>query len=85
MPVRIVDDERRGDRLQPPSARRVAAGRPHFLCRSSSPMAEHRLVVASRNRGRRARNNSQRITGTGHLAAGRDTMSPCPAAVLRQL
>ncbi len=34
----IGDDERHRDRPQPPSARRVAAGRHRFLCRSSSVM-----------------------------------------------
>ena len=34
----IGDDERHRDRPQPPSARRVAAGRHRFLCRSSSTM-----------------------------------------------
>ena len=34
----IGDDERHRDRLQPPSARRVAAGRHRFLCPSSSAM-----------------------------------------------
>ncbi len=34
----IGDDERHRDRPQPPSARRVAAGRHRFLCRSSSAM-----------------------------------------------
>jgi len=35
----IGDDERRRDRPQPPSARRVAAGRHRFLCRSFSTMS----------------------------------------------
>ena len=34
----IDDDERHRGRPQPPSARRVAAGRHQFLCRSSSTM-----------------------------------------------
>ena len=34
----IGDDERHGDCPQPPSARRVAAGRHRFLCRFSSTM-----------------------------------------------
>jgi len=34
----IGDDERHRDDPQPPSARRVAAGRYQFLCRSSSVM-----------------------------------------------
>jgi len=34
----IGDDERHRDRPQPPSARRVAAGRYRFLCSSSSAM-----------------------------------------------
>ncbi len=35
----IVDDELRRDRPQPPSAQKVAAGRPHLLRCSSSPIA----------------------------------------------
>ncbi len=35
MSMYIGDDERHRDRPQPPSARRVAAGRHRFLCRSS--------------------------------------------------
>ena len=38
MSMYIGDDERHRDRPQPPSARRVAAGRHRFLCRSSSVM-----------------------------------------------
>ena len=36
----IGDDERHRGRPQPPSARRVAAGRHRFLCRSSSTMSQ---------------------------------------------
>jgi hypothetical protein len=38
MSVYIGDDERHRDRLQSPSAQRVAAGWHRFLCRSSSVM-----------------------------------------------
>jgi len=56
MSLYIVDDEQRRDRPRPPSALRVAAGRPRLLCRSSSTMRTGiAFVVASRIRGRRAR------------------------------
>jgi hypothetical protein len=69
MSVHIVDDEQRGDRPRPPSALRVAAGRPRLLCRSSSTMRRGiAVVVASRIRGRRARHIRGRICELGYLA-----------------
>ncbi len=44
MSVYIGDDERHRDRLQSPSAQRVAAGWHRFLCRFSSAM---RIGIAS--------------------------------------
>jgi hypothetical protein len=64
----IVDDEKRRDRPHPPSALRVAAGRPRLLCRSSSAMGRGiSLVVSSRIRGRRARHIRHRNCGMGYL------------------
>ena len=62
MSVHIVDDEQHRYRPRPPSALRVAAGRPRLLCRSSSTMRRGiAFVVASRIRGRRARHIRYRI------------------------
>ena len=51
MSVHIVDDEQHGYRPRPPSALRVAAGRPHLHCRASGAAALATYVAVFVNWG----------------------------------
>jgi len=84
----IGDDERHRDRPQPPSARRVAAGRHRFLCRSSSTMRSDIASLSLRELDAVALATNVTISmkrGTQRTAesasAGASVARPCQAGI----